>query len=999
MGAPIDTNALFDPFNIPSNKDHGVGRPLEPPPKKKPHWVDFSIDGAEPPRTAAEIALEAIRAIDVIPNNQFRTIIAKKIPDEERVGGIWEELFRLMKFGVFHAPLTRAIDYGVLPQFVYSKNEQIQAFKLWGNRKLEKHLRDHPLDDIQLDIEYYGKAIELANSDNKNPLYEQLIPLNFKLAQAYLARALSDEKLKDSFGELEDRLARLLGRDIQGLSGIDETVLREEIMNMGLASSAATQVIEGGLNIFLRQEDRFKELALEYRNKWDEFLKPLPKIEEMKQALLKTPEVRGDASLLFQVNSLKTGIKGIADLESATAFLKTYLLTIDKADHSLATSRLLEEQFAAINDIESVLEEGKELFQEFKAYETLNKLMMDVKEFKVQQDTAGIDYLTFVEKHPKTLGKIANAFDQLAAIEKLPKEFSLFTEYMEMIRDAFWMRATAYERLGQVLRAGFEARYKQEDIKKKLEGVFLRYRTSEEFYLRAYNDYSFTLKMSNIQLEASKLQADIRRHQLFIDNPTMLRPDESGEFVEGGNGLDAFSLPPTASNVDNYYRGMTLYLMNLEGRQQAYRIISYDASTKRVTIDGLVFGNPRTYQIKDNKSDAENRWPYLDDDGLVQQKKREADAHQAMVAQATEGQKRAYRLIQNNENISEKGYKFCLELGKKEDPANYIAMGNWAYHQGNFDNPYERYKTAYEYYLQGLTLALNKKPADWIADFKAPVQGKVVEGTWNTVDKQTHAITVEEAHKGESNDIYKGRTITLTNGKGITFSATVKSSDSGTAKLCFTPGCPYQMNEGTWSYEINDARLEGKIIECRINSARAGFMMKGATNVIKALRYLENPELWKKRHKKDDGGLFARKVDPMAAMLGYVSKKFDEAIKAENNALYVRLIVLYGEPLLEDWRRRQSEKFTQMLINERARAKGLKSNLQWLYEKKAGFLAQLNNVTQADAYFKFAQLEKKYSIPKDDYLNYKLPPVEEQADLEKKEADEKPLDFRLPKLE
>ena len=599
-------------------------------------------------KESIQCALEVIARIgagksklpEVIPQTQFNAITCIKIPDEDRIGGIWDRVSYYLKMvWLHHLPLqwlwqrTILSDYDVFLMHKIAGNDAYREFLRTARKdRREEFFRANIIGN-------YEKALKRVQGALR-------VPVCFKEAQAYLLGNMPEEKFRNYIKYrdilfLEERSIRSLYNEIS-----------KDLQYMTNATRNATNAIYTVLEVLIEHQSEIADIAASRRGELDAYIKSFPKLKSIKEALRDLPEARCNPALLVEVGSLPVEVKDPEALAKTLRAYRNVIENIERLGQPWETTLLIRQQLEELEMLSMHFAEYQHLHQEVTVYEALEKLLRDIGSFKMDFDASGDDILSFTEEHPKVLVSIADQLDQLTKFKDLHEELQAFNEDLDVIRNAFLVRATGSERKGRSLLKFFEeipAQHK-EIAQEYLENLRLSHSNGEDYFLMAYKDYTFASRLFDVAI--AQVEAKIAQFRK--------------EFFEG-LGDECFLVEDA--------------LLTEEERQTKRR---READFARLSEVVELRRKVREWQ-------EENKW-------------------------CEKGRERVFDAIKNNKNITERGTYFLTRYGVGADSVEvYYALGNRYYYNSkgvNIEPPEERYAKAADAYQQGMEEFLKFEPEE-----------------------------------------------------------------------------------------------------------------------------------------------------------------------------------------------------------------------------------------------------------------------------------------------
>lgn len=345
-------------------------------------------------------------------------------------------------------------------------------------------------------IKRYGSAMKAARSEAER------IPLYFKRAQVCLAQGMDESEFRKYLVCQEGLLfEEKIARDTYSR-------LRRELLYMSQAATFSTQTIQSLLRSLTGFYRQFVDKAREGRKEFDETVKLLPKLSSIRDCLLKIPDSEWMVDIKVEVENLPQEFKKPDSLVSALDKYFDVVIKMESLDNSFEKSERIAEALSQLEELQEALPNYTEKYEELQIYLTIKELIEQVRNFERDVELKNQDVLTYAEQNPKVLVDVYTQLSQLGDLNRLPKELDTFKEQMVLLRNAFLIRATSAERMGQVLLQFFEkitsAAIDSKGVspekiaKEALAFLNIPYKTAEDCFLVAYKDYKFSQTMFKI---------------------------------------------------------------------------------------------------------------------------------------------------------------------------------------------------------------------------------------------------------------------------------------------------------------------------------------------------------------------------------------------------------------------------------------------------------------------------------------------------------------------
>lgn len=542
------------------------------------------------------------------------------------------------------------------------------------------------LIESETDIRFLKKAQQLAEipgtnkSAPKRPDHGHYIPLHLKMAKAAMLRHRNGLDLN------------LLLTIAKGDPG-QKDIIKDELKHLNQAWESSNKAIQGSLSLLADKQKFFADSAKAQRDFYKSVLANIPEaLGDAKKTLLGLPEVVGSKKLLREgLNRLKI-TDSLKDVDQArTTMLEVIDQIRSENDHLLqdtkSTLERLETELSSYESLAGVkltaadqaakaargaiekkfgkkfsspqIENAKHLGTfdaRASALESVSSVIGQAIALNELLNGNDGDLLAVMEKHSEAFVKIGRELNTLNSHELLPGDVAaLLLNLVPMLRDAFIMRGTAQEYTGIIRAIGFEAQMDDEkEIQKSLEGLNCHKKTAEDCYLMAYESYAFAEKMSKLQLDHIKDGA-----KAYLDSLIKQRLK--------------------AINEANNNRSLC-----------GWRSEAPDPVEKLSDAEILRLKDDATY--KNLLKPAHHK--------TLEEGQKMGD----------QGMKRAYKGIERNINIAERGYKFLVKYGKAEDPALHAALGNLIFTGRTYDDPVERYTQATSHFKETVRRCVTHDP-------------------------------------------------------------------------------------------------------------------------------------------------------------------------------------------------------------------------------------------------------------------------------------------------
>jgi len=591
----------------------------------------------------------------------------------------------------------------------YDESVVADSYFLRGRRAYDSNLQRGSLN--QRDINSLEYALKCWRTNGTNKITER-ISAHFRLAQAYALRHTDDNR-----GDSAQHLSNELG------------FMQRAVHHSELAIQEMQKIV----NV---QPGMFQWLIENHEEKFTKRKSSLPNIEGIKNTLSTLDRVERDPVLKQLIEKIPKTFTSIAELRSIVEKFEDVLIQIDaieqfSMDDSYAADALLAEQNRQVGMIRGQLEEltaSEQGIQSLKAIEAAckkraeleeaanKKLAVEKKKGNDPQAAAAskrdeVDPIEVYRKeYPKLIGKIFKEVKKLEQIQRLPHEILPLKKMIPALLDAYLLRATTREQLAKLLL------YVElgEDLPRKilqliLKKLKLEKTHAESLFISVYHDYRCSAKLIKIFENIAKDLLPEAKKQVA----TQLKEEEDNWelwdpllwLVKGGAGLVGKGIERIRHRNDRRQRVILDGIVAVSSCSDSdSNISSLSGSSFTGSYETVV----RRSFSKEEAGDSSFTDP-VEDHPHIQGLTYTYDMWKSYHDLCVNGLVRAYKSVQSNYGISERGYQFLVVNGDPNKADNRNALANYTYGGAKFDDPVKKYVEAERLYQEAIYLGLNEK--------------------------------------------------------------------------------------------------------------------------------------------------------------------------------------------------------------------------------------------------------------------------------------------------
>lgn len=482
-----------------------------------------------------------------------------------------------------------------------------------------------------------------------------------KMAQAYLARRLTVRELNDALTP-QNRGAGNLTPDYNTL-GASLRWLDQAVAQAGVVIESSMRDMAGHL-----QEVAARRKEIE--DNYERFRAQFARVSDLYERLKALPVTRDNERLSRHVDQFDPhGTRAIPLLKGLLGQCRT----------SRSASAADVDQIQRIEaELETLSQAGKDIAKQRSEVEgllALESLLENVE--SVLHGMARGGSLAFYHSNPQVVAGIRTSLQRLMA-GKLAPPFDSLLERLPLIADAFYLRATASERMAQILRYGFELPLENEHRQRLLDRLQgsqtlrgLSRTNAEECDLTAYKDYAFAQQIAALKDAQVAAQDQLQQNRRYLDDLSVVRMGQAELQGELRRTFEQIIAQTTAPADQRRLRG---------------ELGAYDFGQERDVLKRKI---------------EELRWQHIYSKELKHQGLR---TELGQIQQRCQrGMERAFHSLKTNPLITDMGKDFLDAYGNAGDPGIAAAKGNWAYHKAEIATPEERYRQAVAGYKAACT--------------------------------------------------------------------------------------------------------------------------------------------------------------------------------------------------------------------------------------------------------------------------------------------------------
>lgn len=266
------------------------------------------------------------------------------------------------------------------------------------------------------------------------------------------------------------------------------------------------------LQAFLAAEKEFPQGPVKagLEGQIEKKLSQLPDLKEIQNQLLSLPAIKVSASFTNKVSLLKTSFKDtkgeVVSSEKLRKIIQGYtdlISDVQKCRPDFQQLKKLSQIKKTVADFQQQLPGLEKKINLFFAVKDLISLIPSLRTYDSSDSYKDGKYKDFLGENKDLFFRICKDIKIISELCGLPDSLAVFVEDLDLIQPIFFLRATAYERMGVLMRHYFQDSLPEQwKAQKDIKGITKH--SAEECLIRSYCDFTVGKEFSEKFLEFYK---------------------------------------------------------------------------------------------------------------------------------------------------------------------------------------------------------------------------------------------------------------------------------------------------------------------------------------------------------------------------------------------------------------------------------------------------------------------------------------------------------------